>query len=399
MNTFQALAEMFRYFKQRRDDKYAPPKDPLLRLPYHNITDERLKGGLLRTSSNNRPEPDRSPPEQVDFTPPPDADPIGFDEDINIPVKPFSSAPAPSPRNRLLVNREDILRRGDEIAAVREARRARREAEFDSYGSLLSSPRLEQQSPAYPDGDPDMYRAVVRDVLLGRYGNGQEREDNLIEAGLHPEVVRNMVNEQIRLGSPILDEFEDNTPVVSPPAQGDISTGQIEPEESVDVSTTQGDQFDQLFESSGLNTLPEKDKAAALKTLFNEISAENIYNQVMSELRKETIEGTKQVKKSNEEIASEILTGIWGNGEDRKKALAEAGYDPTEVQTIVNQMMHGQPTNEVEPPKDLPTPESTFKPEPTQIHRWRTVPVHKGFFPEFGREPTPDYSRKHLVHD
>ena len=41
-------------------------------------------------------------------------------------------------------------------------------------------------------------------------------------------------------------------------------------------------------------------------------------------------------KKSNEEIAQEVLAGKWGNGAERKKRLADAGYDYNAVQAIVN---------------------------------------------------------------
>ena len=45
---------------------------------------------------------------------------------------------------------------------------------------------------------------------------------------------------------------------------------------------------------------------------------------------------SKTVKKSNEEIANEVIKGNWGNGEDRKKRLTEAGYDYSKIQKIVN---------------------------------------------------------------
>lgn len=41
-------------------------------------------------------------------------------------------------------------------------------------------------------------------------------------------------------------------------------------------------------------------------------------------------------KKSNEEIANEVIRGDWGNGDERKRRLAEAGYDYNAVQSIVN---------------------------------------------------------------
>lgn len=44
-------------------------------------------------------------------------------------------------------------------------------------------------------------------------------------------------------------------------------------------------------------------------------------------------------KKSNEEVAKEVLDGKWGNGADRKKKLAQAGYDYAAVQAIVNKLV------------------------------------------------------------
>lgn len=45
-------------------------------------------------------------------------------------------------------------------------------------------------------------------------------------------------------------------------------------------------------------------------------------------------------KKSVEEIAKEVLTGMWGNGDERKKRLTIAGYDYEEIRTAVNKLYH-----------------------------------------------------------
>lgn len=42
------------------------------------------------------------------------------------------------------------------------------------------------------------------------------------------------------------------------------------------------------------------------------------------------------ILKSNEEIISEINSGIWGNGEERKTRLTDAGYNYDEIQSIIN---------------------------------------------------------------
>ena len=41
-------------------------------------------------------------------------------------------------------------------------------------------------------------------------------------------------------------------------------------------------------------------------------------------------------RKSNEEIAREVIRGEWGNGQERKTRLANAGYDPNVIQDLVN---------------------------------------------------------------
>ena len=50
---------------------------------------------------------------------------------------------------------------------------------------------------------------------------------------------------------------------------------------------------------------------------------------------------TTSSKKSIEEIAEEVISGSWGNGEDRKSRLRAAGYDPSSVQEKVNDILLG----------------------------------------------------------
>lgn len=47
------------------------------------------------------------------------------------------------------------------------------------------------------------------------------------------------------------------------------------------------------------------------------------------------------VKKSNEEIAKEVVAGKWGNGNARKTALTKAGYDYKTIQSLVNKLLKG----------------------------------------------------------
>ena len=46
-----------------------------------------------------------------------------------------------------------------------------------------------------------------------------------------------------------------------------------------------------------------------------------------------------QKKKSVDTIAREVIRGNWGNGDERKRRLASAGYDYSAVQKRVNELL------------------------------------------------------------
>lgn len=72
-------------------------------------------------------------------------------------------------------------------------------------------------------------------------------------------------------------------------------------------------------------------RKAALGDKFNAVQAR--VNEILSG---NSAPAPAPSKKSNEEIANEVIRGDWGNGDERKRRLAEAGYDYNAVQAIVN---------------------------------------------------------------
>lgn len=48
-------------------------------------------------------------------------------------------------------------------------------------------------------------------------------------------------------------------------------------------------------------------------------------------------------KKSVDEVAREVINGKWGNGEERKRRLSQAGYNYQEIQNRVNQLLGSKP--------------------------------------------------------
>lgn len=62
-------------------------------------------------------------------------------------------------------------------------------------------------------------------------------------------------------------------------------------------------------------------------------------NKVYGEVNPKTVHENYIEKKSDNEIAAEVINGKWGAGEDRKKRLTQAGYDYAKIQSIVNQLI------------------------------------------------------------
>lgn len=47
-----------------------------------------------------------------------------------------------------------------------------------------------------------------------------------------------------------------------------------------------------------------------------------------------------EVKKTVDQLAQEVLNGLWGNGQERKDKLTEAGYSYSDVQNRVNEILY-----------------------------------------------------------
>lgn len=54
---------------------------------------------------------------------------------------------------------------------------------------------------------------------------------------------------------------------------------------------------------------------------------------------KEQYYNTSKKRKTNKEIAKEVIIGKWGNGEERKRKITEAGYNYNTIQKLVNEML------------------------------------------------------------
>lgn len=79
---------------------------------------------------------------------------------------------------------------------------------------------------------------------------------------------------------------------------------------------------------------------------------------------------TPPALKSIEEVAREVIRGVWGNGNDRKNRLKAAGYDPYAVQAVVNKIIMSNKPTTTPPiipeamPEPVKPPEPVVQPEP-----------------------------------
>ena len=147
---------------------------------------------------------------------------------------------------------------------------------------------------------------VAREVIDGTWGNGQDRLQKLADAGYNYIEVQNRVNALLGAGT-----------VKVPAAAATAKTVTQLANEVIAGKHGNGDARKKSLGS----------QHAAVQAEVNRILTRG----------KPVSSGT--AKKSNEQLANEVIYGLWGNGADRQKRLTAAGYNPAAVQAIVNRKL------------------------------------------------------------
>lgn len=88
-------------------------------------------------------------------------------------------------------------------------------------------------------------------------------------------------------------------------------------------------------------------------------------------------------RKTNEQLADEVIAGKWGNGADRKARLEAAGYDYSAVQKIVNQKLgvNDRTYYTVQPGDNLSTIAAEFGTTWQQLASWNKIANPNLIFP------------------
>lgn len=157
------------------------------------------------------------------------------------------------------------------------------------------------QAPSAPRKSNDV---IADEVLAGAWGNNPTRKQRLEQAGYNYEAIQAIVNQRVGGGNA-------NAPVPARPSDEAIA--------------------DQVIAGAWGNGEDRKAKLANAGYDYGTVQA--IVN------RKLGIGAGAPARKSDDQVANEVLAGNWGNGQERKDRLASAGYDYGTIQAIVNRKL------------------------------------------------------------
>ena len=138
---------------------------------------------------------------------------------------------------------------------------------------------------------------VAKEVIAGKWGNGEDRKQRLTAAGYNYSLIQAKVNELMG-------------------AKTTVSSKSI------------NELAQEVIQGKWGNGEERKNRL---------ISAGYDYSAVQAKVN-ELMGGIKSTK-SVDQLAREVIYGYWGNGQDRKNRLTAAGYDYSAVQNRVNELL------------------------------------------------------------
>jgi hypothetical protein len=143
---------------------------------------------------------------------------------------------------------------------------------------------------------------VAQEVLQGLWGNGQDRYDNLTNAGYDADQIQDLVNRMLSGDSTGDSTSADLDSVAQEVLQGLWGNGQ--------------ERYDSLT-NAGYDAQAVQDRVNSM------LSGDDSYTSDYD----------------IDEIANQVLQGVWGNGQERYDNLTNAGYDAQAVQNRVNELL------------------------------------------------------------
>ena len=153
----------------------------------------------------------------------------------------------------------------------------------------------EEEDNVISKNDLKILNTIANEVVQGLWGNGQERFDNLTNAGYNAQAVQDKVNDLLSAEN----TSKDLDTLANEVLQGLWGNGQ--------------ERYDSLTRE-GYDAQAVQDRVNSLLNGGNDIS-------------------------DLESVANEVIQGLWGNGQERFDNLTSAGYDAQAVQDRVNELL------------------------------------------------------------
>ena len=142
---------------------------------------------------------------------------------------------------------------------------------------------------------------IANEVLAGAWGNGEDRKNRLTAAGYDYRTIQNIVN------------------------------GLVGQAPSQPAKPGNDEVANQVIAGSWGNGDDRRNRLQAAGYDYNAVQA--LVNQKLG------MGSAAPARKSNDQVANEVIAGNWGNGQERKDRLAAAGYDYGAVQALVNRKL------------------------------------------------------------
>jgi hypothetical protein len=177
----------------------------------------------------------------------------------------------------------------------------------DEVNRRLGSASAPTPAPA-PSGNKSTDE-LAREVIAGAWGNGEDRRARLAAAGHEYAAVQERVNAILGGGAS----------VSAPAPSGQKSIDELARE---------------VIRGDWGNGSERKSRLAAAGYAYA-----SVQKRVNAILGGGTSVPAPSAAKSTDELAREVIRGEWGNGEDRRRKLAAAGYDYATVQKRVNAIL------------------------------------------------------------
>lgn len=180
------------------------------------------------------------------------------------------------------------------------------ESRFSDIANRINAELSGESTDIPPAPEKKSNEEIAKEVIAGKWGNGSERKQKIESAGYNYSEIQSIVNSLM---------------------SGNTTESAPEPAKKSNEEIA-----DEVIKGLWGNGSDRKSKIESAGYDYSAI--QSIVNQKLT-----GSSSTSSNKKSNEEVAKEVIRGEWGNGSERKSRLTAAGYDYGTIQSIVNKML------------------------------------------------------------